>query len=163
MQYFQQIRRHTGLSASAIGPINSEDKWIPPLASTVDQYLAIAGFLAADQVDAVLKALPKLMDEAKNLPTAPDSDQLLRTIQQLNMQKDITGVRKAFKAVSNSLITLIRKHGLDQLGTLFVVHCPMADGGKGADWLTGTNDVMNPYFGAVMLGCGEVTDTLSSK
>jgi Cu(I)/Ag(I) efflux system membrane fusion protein len=39
----------------------------------------------------------------------------------------------------------------------------MADDGTGADWFTGTSGVKNPYFGAMMLGCGEVTDTLSSK
>lgn len=160
---FEQIRRYTGLSATAIAPISSYGKWIIPLASTKDQYLALAKFLAADQQEAAIKALPKLMEEAKKLPTHPDSDQLIKTIKHLNMQKDLTGVRKAFKPVSGTMITLIRKHGLDQLGALFVVHCPMADDGKGADWFTGTSGVKNPYFGAMMLGCGEVTDTLSSK
>lgn len=160
---FEEVRRFTGLSSIAIAPMGSDKKWLTALASTKDHYLTIAKLLAADQRDATLKALPGLMDEALKLPSDPDTEQLRDAVKHLNMQNDIAGVRKAFKPVSDALISLVRKHGLDQLGDLFVVHCPMADDGKGADWLSEINEVQNPYFGAMMLGCGSVTDTLSSK
>ncbi len=50
---------------------------------------------------------------------------------------------------------------IDQLGDLYVVHCPMAFGDSGADWLSAVPAVLNPYFGDAMLTCGSLTDTLS--
>ena len=40
------------------------------------------------------------------------------------------------------------------------MHCPMANNGKGADWLSKENEVKNPYYGSMMLGCGKVTETI---
>ena len=42
----------------------------------------------------------------------------------------------------------------------WVVHCPMAFDGEGADWLSATPEVLNPYFGAQMLRCGTVRRAL---
>ena len=49
--------------------------------------------------------------------------------------------------------------GLDQ--TVFKAHCPMAFKDQGADWLQSGNDILNPYFGAKMLKCGEISGQLA--
>jgi len=36
----------------------------------------------------------------------------------------------------------------------------MAFGNKGADWLSEKDEVLNPYFGDMMLRCGEVKGEL---
>jgi membrane fusion protein, copper/silver efflux system len=36
--------------------------------------------------------------------------------------------------------------------------CPMAFDDKGAFWLSESDEILNPYFGDMMLNCGEVTD-----
>jgi len=38
--------------------------------------------------------------------------------------------------------------------------CPMANKGKGANWLSLENKVKNPYYGSRMLSCGKVVETL---
>jgi Cu(I)/Ag(I) efflux system membrane fusion protein len=43
---------------------------------------------------------------------------------------------------------------------IYIQHCPMADSNKGADWLSKEKEIRNPYFGASMLKCGEVTKTI---
>ncbi|MDF3129445.1 efflux RND transporter periplasmic adaptor subunit [Kiritimatiellaeota bacterium B1221] len=43
---------------------------------------------------------------------------------------------------------------------LYRMHCPMANEDKGADWLQASEDLRNPYFGDMMLRCGEVKETL---
>jgi len=159
----EETRRFVGLSSTPIAPIKSDAQWLTPLAATTNAYLTIAKALAGDQEPEALKAIPSFIDEAKKLPNDGDTDKLLKALKHLNMQKDIKGIRSAFKPVSNTLITLARKHGLDNLGNLYVVHCPMADGNKGGDWLSDKNQVRNPYFGSSMLGCGDVTDTLSKS
>ena len=56
---------------------------------------------------------------------------------------------------------MTRDRGIDAVGNAYVVHCPMAFSGKGADWISGKPAVENPYFGDAMFDCGTVTDTLS--
>ena len=38
--------------------------------------------------------------------------------------------------------------------------CPMANGGKGANWLSKENEVKNPYYGSEMLTCGKTVETI---
>jgi hypothetical protein len=38
--------------------------------------------------------------------------------------------------------------------------CPMAKGGKGANWLSKESAIKNPYYGAQMLTCGKVVETI---
>ena len=47
--------------------------------------------------------------------------------------------------------------------TAYVQFCPMANSDKGANWLSKENKVVNPYFGASMLKCGEVKDSIYAK
>jgi Cu(I)/Ag(I) efflux system membrane fusion protein len=39
----------------------------------------------------------------------------------------------------------------------------MAFDDKGADWLQLDEDILNPYFGASMLKCGEVKKVISNQ
>jgi Cu(I)/Ag(I) efflux system membrane fusion protein len=158
-----ETRRFLGLSSTPIAPIEIDAQWITPLGSTIDAYLALAQALASDHEADSLKFIPLLVSEAQKLPSDDGTDQLLKSIKHLGMQKELKGIRTAFKPVSSDLLILARKHGLDNLGNLYVVHCPMADEGKGADWLSEKPEVKNPYYGSAMLGCGDVTDTLSKK
>jgi len=69
---------------------------------------------------------------------------------------DIEQLRKAFQAVSATTIEMTNTlKPLDE--TIYVLHCPMADNNKGADWLSSEKEIKNPYFGSSMLNCGEVT------
>jgi membrane fusion protein, copper/silver efflux system len=73
--------------------------------------------------------------------------------------QDIKEMRKAFIIVSNSMIILAKF--FDPLNEqIYIQHCPMADSNKGADWLSLSEEIKNPYFGAAMLGCGEIIQTI---
>jgi Cu(I)/Ag(I) efflux system membrane fusion protein len=41
------------------------------------------------------------------------------------------------------------------------MHCPMVYGETGADWLQDSEPLLNPYFGSMMLKCGEVKTRFS--
>lgn len=80
-------------------------------------------------------------------------------ITEIASANDIDAVRKPFKPFSMHLINLAK--AFDPLEKpLFIQHCPMADDFTGADWLSNEDNIMNPYYGASMLTCGEVTDTI---
>ena len=40
--------------------------------------------------------------------------------------------------------------------TLYQQYCPMYNNNKGGMWLSASEEIKNPYYGAKMLNCGEV-------
>jgi Cu(I)/Ag(I) efflux system membrane fusion protein len=79
----------------------------------------------------------------------------LEALGKIGAAKDIEAVREHFKPLSNQMIALASAFGPFDV-PLFIQHCPMADGYKGADWLSRETPILNPYFGASMLTCGKV-------
>ncbi|MDP4747411.1 MAG: efflux RND transporter periplasmic adaptor subunit, partial [Algoriphagus sp.] len=57
-----------------------------------------------------------------------------------------------------SIIQLAETYPLSQQ-VVYKDYCPMAFDNKGGYWLSETEDIRNPYFGASMLSCGEVKQT----
>ena len=70
----------------------------------------------------------------------------------------IKGQRNHFKQISTSLIEALQVFGINE--KVFIAFCPMADGDKGAYWLSREEKVINPYFGNKMLTCGEVKQVI---
>jgi len=66
--------------------------------------------------------------------------------------------RNYFKQVSASLIEAVQVFGVNE--KVFIAFCPMADGDKGAYWLSKDKKVINPYFGNAMLTCGEIKQVI---
>ena len=72
---------------------------------------------------------------------------------------DIEVQRAAYEVLSNNMIQLVKKSGLNS-GELYVDFCPMAFDDKGAAWLSNKKEIHNPYFGDKMLKCGEIRETI---
>lgn len=64
-----------------------------------------------------------------------------------------------FKPVSDALYAVLRSIQLRHV-PVYHIFCPMAFREKGAFWLSNAPEIRNPYFGAKMIECGEVIDTL---
>ena len=82
------------------------------------------------------------------------SKSLLKTLEQLDSEKEIKRIRSLFKKLSDDIIVLAKSFGPFN-ETIYVQHCPMAED-SGADWLSKEKDIKNPYFGESMLKCGDV-------
>lgn len=65
--------------------------------------------------------------------------------------------------ILSDLMVALATHMEDLPETLYVQNCPMANQNKGADWLSKQENILNPYYGDMMLTCGSVTDTLSKE
>lgn len=81
-------------------------------------------------------------------------------LQVIQQSTDIKVFRRQFLALSDDLITMTNTFGNPFSQALYVQHCPMANDNKGGDWLSLSDDIKNPYFGAAMLTCGEVTESI---
>jgi Cu(I)/Ag(I) efflux system membrane fusion protein len=91
-----------------------------------------------------------------------------------NLQKEIIGLclqitaidkidiqRKHFILLSEQMIVFAKMFG--SKSEVYVQHCPMANNDKGATWLSFQQEIRNPYYGDMMLSCGEVKETIKSK
>lgn len=74
---------------------------------------------------------------------------------------DIKVQRKQFKILSEHFILAIQSFGINEIS--YKQYCPMADSDKGAYWLSREKQVLNPYFGDMMLKCGEVKQVINNK
>ncbi len=66
--------------------------------------------------------------------------------------------REHFDMLSKDMVDLVKLLGAGQ--PLFVDHCPMYNQNKGADWLSETKEIKNPYLGTKMPTCGSVKEEL---
>lgn len=72
--------------------------------------------------------------------------------------KDIKQQRDHFMDLSKNMYDLIKVS--KQETPTYYQHCPMANDGKGADWLSKENAIKNPYYGSQMLTCGKTIETI---
>jgi len=67
--------------------------------------------------------------------------------------------REHFETLSQETYELVKVVGAGQ--KLYVDHCPMYNKNKGANWLSETKDIENPYLGKSMPTCGTVKEELN--
>lgn len=104
-----------------------------------------------------LKADPSIVEMAKgNAVTISEEAKTLAGA------KGIEEKRKSFKTISDNLYDLIRTVRYDR-SVVYQQFCPMAFNDEGANWLSSTSDIKNPYFGKKMLTCGEVKDSIDFR
>ncbi len=75
---------------------------------------------------------------------------------------DIESLRASFEPVSRAVLTVVRAAGHGEAVALTEAYCPMAFNDTGASWLQSGTEVLNPYFGASMLRCGEIRESFPS-
>lgn len=85
--------------------------------------------------------------------------QLRSHVGKANSTTNIDQLRGIFKPLSSEFVVLLKTVGsIDQ--PLYIGYCPMADNNNGGDWISTEPEIRNPYFGASMLGCGEIQEEI---
>lgn len=72
--------------------------------------------------------------------------------------EDVKAQRVLFVSLSKKMYDLVKIAKFEV--PVYYQFCPMANDGKGANWLSKENAVKNPYYGSKMLKCGEVVETI---
>lgn len=72
--------------------------------------------------------------------------------------QDVKKQRVQFMSLSKNMRDLLLVAKFET--PVYYQFCPMANGGKGANWLSKENAVKNPYYGAQMMTCGKVVETI---
>ncbi len=111
----------------------------------LEGYAAVSTALYKDDLAAAKKAAAGMVKHDKDSAMA-------KPAQAIADSKDIDEARTHFNELSVVAIPVAKK-----ADTMHVAHCPMAMGGKGADWLQKSADeVQNPYMGKKMPHCGKM-------
>lgn len=71
----------------------------------------------------------------------------------------IDNQRKAFVDLSLEMVRTNMAYATAD--NLYIVYCPMANNDEGAYWLSEVEEVLNPYYGDMMLRCGEIKDQIN--
>ena len=66
--------------------------------------------------------------------------------------------REHFEMLSKDVYDLVKAFKPNQ--TLYKDFCPMYNGGKGANWISETKGIKNPYLGKKMATCGSVKEEI---
>jgi Cu(I)/Ag(I) efflux system membrane fusion protein len=118
-------------------------------------YLAMQSALAGDDLDAA-KAEAKTM-----MQTTGHSGDLPALLHDMLAAETLNAFRiPYFETLSNALIAAAKADPGSFDRKLIVMNCPMANDNLGADWLQASEPLQNPYFGAMMLKCGDVKEEL---
>ena len=124
-------------------------------AQLITPYLALQKALAGDDLDAAKTSLTSMVTVTGH---AGQLAELLHTMLGAESLEDIR--RPHFETLSNALIAAVKASPASFNNELLIMHCPMAFGDRGADWLQMSEPLNNPYFGAMMLGCGDIKERL---
>jgi len=84
--------------------------------------------------------------------------ELNTTIKSISSTTAIKIQRELFIILSTHITKSIALFGINQ--KVYNQFCPMANGDKGAFWLSTEAQILNPYFGSSMLNCGSVKEIL---
>jgi len=68
--------------------------------------------------------------------------------------------RKHFSVISDNLFKVLESFGNSGSNPIYYQYCPMAFDDKGAYWISDKKEIRNPYFGDMMLKCGETKSTI---
>ncbi|MEO5777352.1 MAG: DUF3347 domain-containing protein [Flavobacterium sp.] len=84
--------------------------------------------------------------------------ELKEDAEQITGTNDAKNQRNYFVTLSKNMHEVMKAFPAGE--TIYYQKCPMANGGKGANWLSKDKAVKNPYYGSAMLTCGSTVETL---
>jgi len=126
----------------------------------VRAYVDLQEHLAADTLAPAREAAEQARAAARRLDD-PAALRLEAALDRLVSASDFEGARQAFEEVSTIVLDLLKERGNPLAVPLRSTYCPMVGGDRGGSWLQTSEEVDNPYFGAMMRTCGEVRTTIA--
>ncbi|MDN5291752.1 MAG: rane fusion protein copper/silver efflux system [Anaerophaga sp.] len=117
----------------------------------------------ASEAEKTLQALEKtdmsLLEGEAHIFWMQNLNSMKEALKVINQSEEIEVQRNAFVDFNPILYRKIKAFGLDGK-TIYYQFCPMANNDKGAYWLSTEENIRNPYYGDMMLECGEVRETM---
>jgi hypothetical protein len=149
---------------NAEGDLVNENEQKSKATAILTEYLSIKDALVEDSAEEAADAGSKLVSalEAFDVSSYSDAEQTELKDIILDAKEHAEHIsespmehqREHFDVLSKDVIDLVGITGTDK--TLYQDFCPMYNNNKGAQWLSATKEIKNPYYGAKMMSCGSV-------
>jgi len=172
-----QGHNHAGMEMSEMSSksqdpldIKNEESSTQAIQGLMEGYFNLKDALVADDFNAAeksIESLSKRLRATKMSYFKGDAHQLWMQesaamnngLQTMASSQDLDEMREHFISVSKAAVQLAT-HFPPLQSPWYIQHCPMANSNKGADWLSKSEEIRNPYFGSAMLTCGEISQSL---
>lgn len=125
----------------------------PDIAAVFNQYIQLQNALINTNAEDTAEEAKKLHQIIGDSEVNAD-EEVLALVSAMADSKDIKLQREKFQPLNDWMESKV-EGGLKS-GTIYKQYCPMAFDNQGAYWLSTDKNVLNPYFGDVMLRCGRV-------
>lgn len=163
--------RDTQNSTTSISAFTDVDQSVKAQVNTLlDDYFSLNRMLIEDSLAGAKTAASTFSETAKKFniekltPGQLDfylvhSSDLKSGLETLAKSGDIEAARSELATISQAMYAMVKAfHPNDT--PLYYQYCPMARDNKGANWLSATKEVVNPYMGQMMLACGRTQETI---
>lgn len=141
--------------------------------AVVESYLAIQQALADDKPDTVVAKTDTIVTNLKAVDMGllkGDAhmvwmDHLMglnAALKSLQGKSALDKQREAFSMLSDQLIQTVQVFSPGKL-KMYKASCPMAFDNKGASWIQSSDQIANPYYGEMMLRCGEIEKEIKEE
>jgi Cu(I)/Ag(I) efflux system membrane fusion protein len=115
---------------------------------------------AATDVSSALKAVDMgLLKGETHMVWMEQLEILGKSIESIGNLSDIESQREEFAIFNLTFYKSLKTFGLSNV-TAYYQYCPMAFDNTGAYWFSDSEVIRNPYFGDVMLECGETKEII---
>jgi len=164
-EHFHQVRAYFNLA----GTTDNEPRYPQvqaELAKLLAGYFALQQQLSKDdaadaeasekKIAALAREFLNSLDKVEHERKDQLANELLEAVNGLTTGAGLDNIRAAFYPLSKALSLTVATFGAPAAGPVYEQFCPMAFGNTGATWLAASEEINNPYFGAMMLRCGEV-------
>jgi len=133
----------------------------------LNSYLELKDALVASNADKTSAIASELLKKTKNMNVESSSEMLSEHVEKIREMleailgnNELENQREHFRILSQQMIMIAQNlQNLDK--EIYIQHCPMANSNKGADWLSLSKNIENPYYGEAMLSCGEVVSKIN--
>ena len=153
-----------------VAPILATNIQEEKLKEVFDSYFAVKdalvktdGNLAATKAVSLLNSINSVKMESLTKEEHVEWMKVMKDLvfdaEHISETKDAGHQRDHFTSLSKNMYSVMKVS--KQETPTYYQFCPMANKGKGANWLSKENIVKNPYYGSKMLGCGKVVETLN--
>lgn len=142
-----------------------------PSGEVLAGYLAIKNALTNDNDKEAAAAATELSKSLKNMDKSSFNAEQIRVYNDVEADArehadhiasnagNLVHQREHFETLSAEMYELVKSTGAGQ--KLYYTNCPMYNNNKGANWLSETKEVKNPYLGMAMSTCGSVKEELN--
>jgi Cu(I)/Ag(I) efflux system membrane fusion protein len=150
--------------------VNTNPKFVKQLTTFYEAYIKMNEAFIESDAAKVSKTAKKAAEALANVDMGllkgdahmawmDQLETLKPALKNIANNNDLEKQRLEYATFNLAFYKSLKMFGIDN-DTTYYQYCPMANGDQGAYWFSETKEIRNPYFGDMMLSCGETRDTI---